>query len=200
MIKVNGNGAAAAFYRGANVLSLYFRGAKVWEHNHSWIGGTCKLCYEECNHPSVDSNGICTTCGQEQGTSVVFYAKRDNMEEIYDASDLTTNIAYIQIPDLPLGLYLSKQYAKRSTTYQWKSYDPVVLDPISPGKYYLYYFTYSNGNKAPYLMTLTQNGSKIIERSAIMMNDVESCYPVEVTIPAGRRTTFLCDFETIESL
>lgn len=214
MIRVNGVTPAMIRCKGRNLKSIRFRGAKIWEHNHAWNDGTCStcgkvcshawndgmciVCYKMCNHPTTDLNGTCTTCGQ--ATSVVFLAKRYSLEDTYNASyPDAKNAAYIAIPGLPIGLYLSKQYAKRSTISQWNAADKVILEPILPGEYYLYYFTYSNGNNAPYLMTLTQNGSKIIDRSTILMNDVYSCYPVKVTIPAGRRTTLICDFEIVET-
>lgn len=61
MIKANDKDAKDAYFQGKAVYYAYFRGKKIWEHNHTWNSGSCSKCGKVCNHEYSGGSGTATT-------------------------------------------------------------------------------------------------------------------------------------------
>lgn len=98
MIKANNKNALGAYFRNVKIQAAYFRGQKIWEHEHTWNNNTCVGC--GVLRLAETSNVI--TNFWVAGNANITFLDADNNKKIYDKTDgtlkvfnVSTNAIYI---------------------------------------------------------------------------------------------------------
>ena len=83
MIKANNKNALGAYFRNAKIQAAYFRGKKIWEHEHTWNNNTCVGCGVL---RLIETSGLLDQF-TVTGNANITFLDADNNKMIYDNTD-----------------------------------------------------------------------------------------------------------------